>query len=256
MIEAKTTQRVHQAHERRFGQALADVRAARKDPHGTPAYSRFVNRPVGRVLAAACFVAGLTPNQVSLVSASFSFAAIGLLATQTASWPLAVAVAVLLALGYAFDSADGQVARLTGRSSVLGEWLDHMIDCAKILALHLATAAFFLREANGDATALVLPMLYLFVSAVLFFGMILTDQLRRSVGDPPGQAKSSLSVVRSVVILPSDYGMLCLIYLLLGIPDLFIWAYLAMFAGTALLLAAALIRWVRLLGRIDASRAA
>ncbi len=235
-----------------FGEALAALRSAQKDPHGTPAYSRFVNRPVGRVLAAGSFVAGLTPNQVSLVSAVCSVTAIGLLAALPASWPLGGAVALLLALGYAFDSADGQVARLTGQKSVLGEWLDHMIDCAKIVALHLATAVHLFRDADGDARALVVPLLYLFAATVLFFGMILTDQLRRAAGGVPGQAKSSLSVVRSLAILPSDYGVLCVVYLLIGAPVLFRWAYTAMFVGAVLLLAAALVRWVRSLRLIDA----
>lgn len=109
--------------------ALAALRAAQKPPHGTPAYSRFVNRPLGRRLAAQAVSLGLTPNAVSGLSALCSFAAIGLVVTVRPTIAVAVLVAALLALGYALDSADGQVARLTRLGSPFGEWLDHMIDC-------------------------------------------------------------------------------------------------------------------------------
>ena len=74
-------------------EALEALRAAQKPPHGTPAYSRFINRPFGRQLAARLCVAGLTPNQVSGLSALCSFAAIILIATcAPALWRGLVAV--------------------------------------------------------------------------------------------------------------------------------------------------------------------
>jgi hypothetical protein len=116
--------------------AYADLARAQKPPYGTPAYSRFVNRPFGRALAAVAASIGLTPNQVSVLSAACSFSAIAVLATVSPSPPMALLVSGLLALGYALDSADGQVARLLGVQSRFGEWLDHMIDAAKSITLH------------------------------------------------------------------------------------------------------------------------
>ncbi|HJG50865.1 MAG TPA: CDP-alcohol phosphatidyltransferase family protein, partial [Brachybacterium faecium] len=81
---------------------------------GAPAYSVYVNRRLGRALAAGAHGLGLTPNQVSLVSAAHSFAAILLIALVPASIPAGFFIALLLVLGYAWDSADGQVARLRG----------------------------------------------------------------------------------------------------------------------------------------------
>jgi hypothetical protein len=83
------------------------------------------------------------------------------------------------------------------------------------------------------------------VANVLFFGMILTDQLRRSAGQNPMAKTGSLSVLRALVILPSDFGALCLVYLLLGWPVLFLGAYGVLLVGVTLLLLAALARWVR-----------
>src|SRR6185436_886779 len=100
--------------------------------------SRFVNRKIGRVLAAGSYQLGLTPNAVTGISALFSAAAIAIIACLSPSVGVGVLVAVLLLLGYAFDSADGQLARLRGGGSPAGEWLDHVVDSIKVVALHLA----------------------------------------------------------------------------------------------------------------------
>ena len=63
-----------------FSEGLEALKAAQKPSAGTPLYSRLVNRPVGRVLGAVAMAIGLGPNGISLVSASFSFAGIALVA--------------------------------------------------------------------------------------------------------------------------------------------------------------------------------
>src|SRR5437879_1500149 len=123
---------------RSVGDVAAALSCAQKPSAGTPAYSRFVNRRLGRYLAAGAFLAGRTPNQVSLSSGFCSLVGIVLIATIEPSPTLALVVTALLLLGYALDSADGQLARLRGGGSPLGEWLDHMIDCVKIVLLHSA----------------------------------------------------------------------------------------------------------------------
>ncbi len=234
--------------------ALEALQNAQKPPHGTAAYSRFVNRPIGRRLAAVAAAWGWTPNAVSAVSAACSLLGIVLLAVAGSSVLVGVSVALLLALGYAWDSADGQVARLTGTGSVFGEWLDHMIDCTKISALHIAVGVHLLRFTDLPAAWLLLPALYLLVSNVLFFGMILTDQLRRATGTAKGTTAGSLSVLRSLAILPSDYGALCVVFVALAWPALFLGLYTFMLLGSALLLVAAVVRWSAMLRSIDRSR--
>lgn len=233
--------------------ALVALRSAQKPPHGTPAYSRFVNRPVGRQLAARAAVAGLTPNQISGISAVCSLTGILLIATTRPQWWTGIVVALLLALGYAFDSADGQVARLTGLGSRLGEWLDHMIDCAKTSALHMAVTIALVRFSGFESTVALVGFAYLLTANVLFFGMMLMDQLRRGAGRDSMAKTGSLSVARSIAILPSDYGFLCLGFALLPWPSLFLTFYALMCLGCALLLAAACISWVGALRAMDRS---
>ena len=95
--------------------------AAQKGATGAPAYSRFVNRPLGRLFAALAFHAGLTPNAVTAVSAAFTTTGVALLALAPPSVPMGLAVAACLVLGYALDAADGQLARLRGGGSPAGE---------------------------------------------------------------------------------------------------------------------------------------
>src|SRR5690349_18876650 len=163
---------------------LRQLSHAQKTAKGAPAYSRFVNRRAGRYLAAAAYQAGRTPNQVTAVSAAFSAAAIALVALLPPSAVLGVVVAVLLALGYALDSADGQLARLRGGGTPAGEWLDHVVDAAKIASLHLALLVGLYRSGTRGGE-LLLPLAFSAVATVLFFATLLNDALRARHGGAP-----------------------------------------------------------------------
>lgn len=182
----------------RVGTALRELRGAQKSAKGVSLYSRYVNRPTGRYLAAGSYVLGLSPNQVTLVSAAFSFAAIAAVALAAPSWALGVAVWAALALGFAFDSADGQLARLRGGGSAAGEWLDHVVDCAKVTALHSCVLIAFYRFPEeyglpGDGWLLV-PLGFQFASVVTFFGGLLTEKLKPKA--EPGSPAAALHAAR------------------------------------------------------------
>ncbi|MCF7553839.1 CDP-alcohol phosphatidyltransferase family protein [Pseudonocardia sp. WMMC193] len=232
-------------------ETLRRLRSAQKPPAtGSPAYSRFVNRRIGRVLAAASFHLGLTPNQVTAISAAFSAAAIAAMALAPPHPLTALLIAIGLLLGYAFDSADGQLARLRGGGTPAGEWLDHVVDSVKAAALHLAVLIGWFRfwdATQASPALLLLPIGFTLVSAVFFFVQILTDQLRRSRPDrAPKPADASLkAVLRSVAVAPTDYGLLCVLFVLFAWPPVFAVAYTLMLAGTVLFLLAALPKWYR-----------
>nr|WSX81682.1 CDP-alcohol phosphatidyltransferase family protein [Streptomyces sp. NBC_00899]WSX82093.1 CDP-alcohol phosphatidyltransferase family protein [Streptomyces sp. NBC_00899] len=231
-----------------YRQALRRLAAAQKAAKGVSLYSRYVNRPAGRVLAAGAYRAGMTPNQVTLVSAAFSGGGIAALAVAAPSWGLAAAVYAALALGFAFDSADGQLARLLGTGGPAGEWLDHVVDCAKITAVHAAVLITFYRHfaLPGD-TWLLLPLGFQLAAVMIFFGGLLTDKLKPKAA--PGAAPVP-SRLRAVALLPVDYGVFCAVFLLLGSQDAFRYAYLALFAVHAVFLAAFLTKWFRELRRV------
>lgn len=236
--------------------ALRRLRAAQKPPHGTPAYSRFVNRPLGRVLAALCYVRGATPNQVSVLSAVFTFGAITALLVFPCPGATGLAIGAAFVLGYALDSADGQLARLRGGGSYVGEWLDHMFDCLKVCSIHLAVVVHFYRfDSDPSAWQLSVPLMFAAVSGTFFFGLMLTDQLRRTASGGTRLVEGSLSVLRALAILPSDYGALAVVFFTVGWTSIFFPLYALLFLGHAALLLAAVAKWYRVLSALDASSA-
>jgi phosphatidylserine synthase len=155
-------------------------------------------------------------------------------------------VTALLVLGYGLDSADGQLARLRGGGSPLGEWLDHMIDAVKIVLLHSAVLISFFRfDAFDNDLVLLVPLAYVCMSSVLFFGLILIDQLRRRHDAAVKPNERGDSVVKSLLIAPTDYGVLCLVFLTFGAPSVFVLLYGALLVLNLLFLAAAVAKWYR-----------
>jgi phosphatidylglycerophosphate synthase len=236
-----------------FQQTLARLGGAQKGAKGAPAYSRFVNRKVGRLLAAVAFHAGLTPNVVTAISAAFSATGIAVLALVAPSWRSGVVVAGCLAVGYALDSADGQLARLRGGGSAAGEWLDHMVDAVKTSSLHLALLIGLYRFQPVERGALLLvPIGFCLVAAVLFFGTMLNEALRAQHGAPTRAQRTAQrpSVLRSLVVLPTDYGALCWTFVLLGAPTVFLSVYAFCFVVMAAYLALAAVTWFSEMGRL------
>ena len=241
------------APEETLRDTLGRLGAAQKGAAGAPAYSRFVNRRAGRLLAALAFHARLTPNAVTAISAASTFAGIAVLGLVAPSWPVGVLIAALLAAGYAFDSADGQLARLRGGGSPAGEWLDHMVDSLKIASLHLVLLVGLYRfEPVPRGPWLLLPLAFSVVSVVLFFGTLLNESLRAQHGVPTRAARTAErpSVLRSLVVLPTDYGLLCLLFVLLGATTAFLWVYGVLLLATAGYLGLACVRWFDEMGRL------
>lgn len=226
-----------------FSAYYRQLAAAQKTSVGVSYYSRWVNRPWGRVLASASRVAGLTPNQVTAISAVCSLAAM-LVLTLVPPHPLVgLAVGVLLMLGFAFDSADGQLARLRGGGSALGEWLDHIVDSGKTPLVHLAVAVAAWRFYDLDPVWLLVPLGYAVVAVVLFTGTLLTPfLLERSPSPTPARKPST---ARSLALLPADYGVLATSFLLSGVPSVFVPVYTALGIATVLVTGALLVSWVR-----------
>ena len=237
---------------------LERLRSAQKPSRGTAAYGRYVNRPMGRIVAASAHTVGMTPNGATLVSALLSASGIAVLALARPSWLTGLAVAVLLAAGSVMDSVDGQLARLRSQRSVRGEWLDHTVDCVKTSSLHLAVAISWFRfPPVSSRAALLVPLLFAVVAAVTYFGWIVMPYLREKAPTPPAARETATQAPegrwRRWLILPTDYGFLCWTFVLIGAPVVFFWVYLALAVLCTLMLAAALVKWWRELGALDAA---
>ena len=221
---------------------VADVRAsydqlamAQKPGAGVPFYMRAVNRPLGRVIAAVAGRLGATPDQMTATSGLIFAVGMSVLVGLDPSVPVAVVVTVLLQLAFAFDSADGQLARLTGTGSVAGEWLDHVVDAARLLALHLGVAVCLALHTEVDPAWLLVPIAFAGVASVRFFAQILAEQLDAGTGHGPAQGRGWLQT-------PADAGVVNAVFLLWAWTPVFLAVYAALAAANLLLLLATLAR--------------
>lgn len=232
-----------------FRAHLEALAQAQKPSLNTAAYSRLVNRPAGRVVAAAAYTVGASPNQVTALSATLSAAGLAVLALVEPRWWTGILVAVLLAAGYVLDSSDGQLARLRGGGSRSGEWLDHTIDCFKTASLHLAVLVSWYRFGPVTDGWLLVPLGFEVVAAVTYFGLILMPTLR------PASSGATATVhenpLRKWALLPMDYGAQCWMFVLLGFGVVFSWIYTLVFVCNAAALVIALRKWWRELRALD-----
>ncbi len=236
----------------RFTHAFSTLASAQKSRRGVSLYSRFINRPIGRVLAALCFTLRMTPNQVTLVSAMITGLGLIVLVTGEPTPLRAALVALLLVFGFALDSADGQVARLTGSGSSAGEWLDHVVDSAKVVLVHSAVLVVGYRFLDIDPIWLLVPLAFQVVGVLTFFGGELERHLRAV--PLPGAAVSARepSMVRAIGLLPADYGVLAVSFVFLSWPPLFIVTYSVLFVANTVIAYLLLRKWFRAL-RSDAN---
>jgi phosphatidylglycerophosphate synthase len=231
-----------------FAGALARLRHVQKTAKGAPAYSRYVNRRLGRLLAAGAYTVGLTPDQVTALSALCTFAGIATVATVSPSPASALVVSLLLVLGYALDSADGQLARLRGGGSVAGEWLDHVVDAVKLASVHLAVLVGWYRFGDRPDRELLVPLAFQVVASVTFFVVMLNDRIRRAQRGSPAMllaGDGTSSALYSLAVVPTDYGLLCLVFALMAWPAAFRVAYTALLVANVAFLGLALAKWHR-----------
>ncbi len=241
------------SEHRTYPELVSALAAAQKTTRGAPLYSRLVNRPLGRRLAALAHLLGATPDQVTAASAVTTFAgiaAIALAPAGTGAWWWGLVVAFVLVLGYALDAADGQLARLRGGGSVAGEWLDHVVDAAKIATIHLAVAVGAWRT-GADGPWLLVPLAFSALASTWFFTIILNDHLSRLAGGRDGQAVVAAgaeaggprALARSLAALPADYGVLCAVFVTLGWPVVFRTLYTLLAVGFLVITAASMVAW-------------
>ena len=230
----------------RVSESIRALSAAQKSNAGAPLYSRVINRPAGRVLAAVAHRVGMTPDQVTLLSACCTYLAVVLIAVWAPSVVAAVLTSLLLMVGYALDSADGQLARLRHGGSRAGEWLDHVADVIKLSTIHAAIAISLFRfslDGLAGPAVLLVPLAFGAVQNIHFFSYILTYQLRYHGGTPLASGEGRPGLTKAVLSSPTDYGLMCFVLMLRSAPVVCMWVYGLMLVGYTLYVALALPRW-------------
>lgn len=227
--------------------ALRRLDAAQKPGRGVPAYTRWVNRRLARVATAVAQRVGITPNALSFTSFLVSLAGIACLVSLGSESPLLAGAlaAGLLAAGYVLDSADGQLARLTGRQSAAGEWLDHTLDSVRLPAVHLGVLWAAVLVDRPELA--IVAGIFAITSSAHFFSQNLGGLLR----DAGSARRHDTAPMQSWVLLPTDPGALYWLLALWAWHDAFVAAYIGLFACNAIHACAAATRRWRELATID-----
>jgi phosphatidylserine synthase len=114
----------------------------------------FFFRPCGWVIARGAGGLGLTPTHLSIVGGIIGTAGGALLYDKNAG----ALSFLLLLLSEIIDSADGQLARMTGRMTELGRVIDGVGDYVRHAAVYIAIAAGMIHR-GGDSFILVWMLL-------------------------------------------------------------------------------------------------
>jgi phosphatidylglycerophosphate synthase len=219
--------------------AYAALARAQKSGAGVPWYMRVVNRRLGRLIAAVASQTRATPDHMTALSFLAFLGGAALLAGVEPGPAMAVAAMLLLQAGFAFDSADGQLARLRGGGSAAGEWLDHVVDSARHLLFHVAVLIGLFRFTDVADAVLLIPLAFALFSTVRFFAQILAEQLARR---DPVAGPESVPRFGVWIQAPADTGLLNAVVVLWAWTTPFLWVYGVMAALNGLLLLATAVR--------------
>jgi hypothetical protein len=83
---------------------------------------------------------------------------------------------------------------------------------------------------------------------------MLIDQLRRAATDPGAAPRTGNggALLQTLVALPADYGILCLVFLFFGWRPTFVVLYALLFLAHTIVLGGTLVKWWRDLASLDA----
>ncbi|MCV9387250.1 CDP-alcohol phosphatidyltransferase family protein [Reichenbachiella ulvae] len=119
-----------------------------KLPQVEETFDIYFSRFFGYYFAVLAKRMSLTPNQVSLSSLFFGLIA-GVLFYFQENFTLMMTACFLITLAGLLDSADGQLARMTGQSSEFGRKVDALIDILVFSAAYLGGLFYFFHHGYG-----------------------------------------------------------------------------------------------------------
>lgn len=201
-------------------------------------FNLYLARPLAAPLVATLAKTRITPNQVTLLSMVIAVAGFSALAALPGTLGLVLGI-IGIELAYIFDCADGQLARVTGRTSPVGGELDFLMDEFKAYLLVGAIATrWHLHDGGGDTA------LYVGIATAIIIGWALastrffrtpeyalaTGTDRQQHGQSAAaarQKKTPLWPVEMAARLISQYPATLPIFAIVDRLDIFLYAYAA-----------------------------
>ena len=198
--------------------------------------TRCFSQPVGGQLAALAYRLGISPNQLTLMGLILMLLA-SLVYMQATEFSLLLA-GLLWQLGFAFDCADGQLARAIKTAGPVGAWLDVSCDYLRQTAIGFAILWYLLGVG-------MLPSLAWISCFVLLSGMsvyLFTATLMK-VEQPPAIASSGrIDQLRTMLRFIMDTPLFLLLICVLAPLPWLLCIYVAMYGALLLLRSVSIIR--------------
>lgn len=116
-----------------MAEGIAEIYRRSKKPRDLW-WNEWVARPPAAVLVYLLKGTPLTPNQVTFLSLLVALIGYGVFVGWRSYWG-GVAGALLVELAFILDCTDGQLARIKGKTSAVGGYLDFLMDEVKAVAL-------------------------------------------------------------------------------------------------------------------------
>lgn len=113
-----------------------------KMPEVEEKYDIYFSRFLGFYIARVASKLHLTPTNITVLSMISGLIGGSLLYFQETLW-ITILGSFLLTLAGLFDSADGQLARMTGQSTEFGRILDGTVDTIVFIACYVGATAFY-----------------------------------------------------------------------------------------------------------------
>lgn len=205
-------------------------------------YSEAISQRLGASIASIAYRAGIAPTALTMVNlvlvlgASIAMIALApaMVAGSVSAWVVGLAALLAWQLGYAFDCSDGQLARVSGRTSPAGARVDVLCDVAAQIGLVTAVGAVAVAYRPSTPVWLVAAF------AGTWMVNLVTSVMQSGASGASMVASTSLPV--RVVKLVRDYGaVIFVIGLVLTLaPAWTVWVMVAFTAVNGLFLLASI----------------
>lgn len=217
---------------------LADVRRIYRESlkSADSLANRFLFRPLAAVLVAFLAKTRVTPNQVTFASIAVFFLAVAAFVALPGMFGLLLGL-LLVEMSYIVDCADGQLARVTGRTSAVGAMLDFLMDELKAFLLVGAVSTRLYLHSELGATALIVGLwtLATVACAIALTKFTRTPEYAEATGTElvkhgtsagaASKRSSPLWPVEMVARLISQYPVTLPFFVVFDQMDIFLYAY-------------------------------
>lgn len=137
-------QRVHQTLEDNREHNIEDLKKSRKSDDTDDYVDKYIHEPIALFFSRFFIKLGVSPNVVTILSMVFGVSGAVLFYSQNKAWnTLGIFFQIFAAV---LDCSDGQVARMTGKSTQLGRVLDGTVDGVNFGAVYVALALRMMKE--------------------------------------------------------------------------------------------------------------